>query len=163
MFPSDVVLGSVDAAGSPKVDAYKVTDYALTPDNKNSGWATNMGVVKSRGSTMICFSRPTSSISAAASPVILPADVHLIWAASPNGELEEHAIFGSLGLNMDASAGGTALLSSATGAAVDPAGAIAHGVLMVVAFIVLMPGAVMAARYKWLWANKQVSPEAGEA
>jgi hypothetical protein len=157
MFPADVVLGSVSASGVPTVDAYKVTDYIITPDNKNGGWTTNMGVVKSKGNMLVCFSRPISSVSAAASPVVLPADVHLIWAASPKVEFEQHSIFGSLGINMEASAGGSALLSSGPGSAVDHAGAIAHGVLMVLAFMVLMPGAVLAARYKWLHANKEVS------
>jgi hypothetical protein len=35
---------------------------------------------------------------------------------------------------------------------------IAHGALMLVAFVVLMPAAVIMARHKWLYGDKEVRP-----
>ncbi len=48
-----------------QVASYYLTDYTVSPKDETTGWASNMGVVKAGGKTVVCFSRPVAAAAAA--------------------------------------------------------------------------------------------------
>ena len=156
MFPSDAVIGSAGPGGVKYVQSYKMIGYGVhNPKDVNQGWAGNMGLVSSSNSTILCFSRPLTTSSALATPSLSPSSLPIIWALSKGGDVKKHDFQGSLLLNVETGMSEVQEVGKLqrTSSAAD----LAHGVLMLVAFVVLMPGAVLLARHKWLFGSKKVS------
>lgn len=176
MYPSDSVIGWVAPDGSAKVTSYHLTSYDVTPGDAVTGWAGNMGVVKTGGKTVVCFSRAMDAAAAKAVPKLNAAGSPLIWASSPESSLTQHNLWGSFTANLNpllaAAAGGgaTATTAAALAAAAAPAAVaepdedaivaknervrIAHGAMMLIAFALLMPAGVLLARHKWLFGDE---------
>lgn len=85
--------------------------------------------------------------------LLLRAGVNLVWAAHTSTNLQEtHLLQGSLTLNMV-----SGVASDTSGSFLEKyGGQIAHGVFMLLAFCILMPGAALLARHKWWFTDKQV-------
>jgi len=82
MYPSDSVIGWVAPDGSAKVTSYHLTSYDVTPGDAVTGWAGNMGVVKTGGKTVVCFSRAMDAAAAKAVPKLNAAGG---WVACVGG------------------------------------------------------------------------------
>ncbi|WIA44627.1 hypothetical protein OEZ86_007344 [Tetradesmus obliquus] len=155
MVPADAVIGYVDGAtAQPKVSAYHLTDYSVTPSATNfngGGWASSMGAAKEGGNTLLCFSRPLQAPAAAVAKSLDPAGINLNWAADDSTAFNPHALTGSMAVDL---ASGTASASSTEGRGGKLAALLAHGALMLAAFAGLMPLGALAARHTWLAGDK---------
>lgn len=75
------------------------------------------------------------------------------WALGDEAALVRHSRKGSVALVLD---GGGSSVTAGDGADNATAFRIAHGTLMLAAFVLLMPTAVLMARHKWLFGDSQV-------
>jgi hypothetical protein len=162
MFPADAVIGSSGPNGAKYVQSYKILGYSVhNPKDVTPGWAGHMGLISSgsNGTTTLCFSRPITTVSAQATPSLTPTSLPIIWAVSKSGDVRKHDFQGALVLDVEARTS-QVLVVGGDGQAGRrgraSAADLAHGVLMMVAFVVLMPGAVLLARHKWLFGSKKV-------
>lgn len=102
--------------------------------------------------TLIPHQVPPKLVTNTLSFAALLAAVPMNWALGPQNALVQHSIMGSVELNL---AGGTAR-SIADDSATNNAYRAAHGALMLTAFVLLMPSAVLMARHKWLFGDRKV-------
>jgi hypothetical protein len=90
----------------------------------------------------------------AAACMLLFAALPINWAYGDQNALVKHARSGSLAVGL---AGGGSTIAASDRASELTACRIAHGALMLAAFLALMPTAVLLARHKWLFGHKEVS------
>ncbi|GBF98451.1 hypothetical protein Rsub_11096 [Raphidocelis subcapitata] len=170
MYPSDAVIGWVAPDGTAKVSGYHLTSYEVAPTDAAPGWASNLGVVSEAGATTVCFSRALSEAAAKAVPKLNEDGAPMIWASSPDHALVEHSRWGSYVADLRpllaAASGDAAALAALAGArptlvvpdddaaqAAASRARVAHGVLMLAAFGLLMPLGALLARHKWLYGD----------
>jgi hypothetical protein len=80
------------------------------------------------------------------------------WATSDSNSLQQmHTQMGYVNINL---AGGGATVGDNAAASKQLSYRVAHGAMMLAAFVLLMPGAALIARHKWLFGDKEVGPEA---
>ncbi|KAG2433854.1 hypothetical protein HXX76_008209 [Chlamydomonas incerta] len=158
MYDADMVLGWVSADGRGVVDTYHVTSYEMSSsDLVSQDWTLGAGVVEKRGAdgsptTILCFSRRVAEPRARSSPLLDMSDgtIKYSWAVSPQDALVEHPPNGY----------GAGLVNLRSGAASaisvkDKSGIIiAHGVLMAVAWVLLLPLGAMAPAHRWLFRGR---------
>eukprot|EP00879_Flechtneria_rotunda_P005969 GHRR01006276.1.p1 GENE.GHRR01006276.1~~GHRR01006276.1.p1 ORF type:complete len:490 (+),score=119.55 GHRR01006276.1:235-1704(+) len=158
MVPADAIIGWVDqATGQPQVSAYHLTDYSPTPSPTNYdglGWASHLGVARGgSGSTLLCVTRHSQAPNANVMQELNMQALDLNWVADPGTEFEHHAMTGFVTVN---AAAGSATATDLSGGTESTKAVLAHGALMLLAFIVFMPLGALVARHKWLFGNKEV-------
>eukprot|EP00879_Flechtneria_rotunda_P001115 GHRR01001257.1.p2 GENE.GHRR01001257.1~~GHRR01001257.1.p2 ORF type:complete len:373 (+),score=108.40 GHRR01001257.1:1707-2825(+) len=151
MFPADAVIGGLidPNTGSPVVRTYHISHYGISPSDETNGWARDVGYQDVSGNNkVLCFSRALVAPQAAVVKTINPAAALPInWALGPDNTLIQHAESGSLSLGLTT---GVSMTVGDIGGGDATAVRIAHGALMLTAFIVLIPAAVLMARHKWM-------------
>ncbi|KAG1676322.1 hypothetical protein FOA52_001117 [Chlamydomonas sp. UWO 241] len=158
MFPGDLVLGWVDAEGTPFVAAFDAVDYDLNMakarlPGANGNWAMHMGVSQARtGSdvtTTVCFSRALTDSRASATQVISPSAVAYQWATYDRPLLRQHnpEDYGSGVLDATGEGNGTSVAFVTAGMPAWVPNI--HGAFMFLAWVVMSPAAVMCAAHKW--------------
>jgi hypothetical protein len=75
MWPADAVIGSLsdDGRSAPRVQAYHLTRYGVSPSDQNDGWVQHRGYVSQGGSKVVCFSRALDAPEAAVVKSISPS------------------------------------------------------------------------------------------
>jgi len=156
MWPADAVIGSgsVSDAAATQVQAYHLTRYSAAPGDINDGWALHKGFINQGGKRVVCFSRALDAPGASVVKSINPSKALPInWAISDSNSLQQmHSQMGSATIDLE---GGAASISDNGTPANQLAYRIAHGTLMLTAFVLLMPSAVLTARHKWLFGNNE--------
>jgi len=156
MWPADAVIGSGSTSGATpsQVQAYHLTRYAVSAADANDGWALHKGLIDQGGKRVVCFSRALDAPGAAVVKSINPSTALPInWAISDSNSLQQmHSQMGSATIDLQ---GGAAVISNSGAAANQLAYRVAHGVMMLLAFLLLMPSAVLMARHKWLFGDKE--------
>ncbi|KAL6753047.1 hypothetical protein V8C86DRAFT_2735981 [Haematococcus lacustris] len=168
MIPLDTVIGGVADNGRPYLATYRLETYSISaPNLPAQNWALGGGVVRSpAGTTILCF----STAAAASGPgsgggagsrrlhqllnqgVTGPANSthQLNWAAHYTNRLGFHALYG--GAEVNPATGAVKLVRILD----KRPYIIAHGVLMLLAFVLLMPTAVLLARHRTLYLHKEL-------
>ena len=129
----------------PKGDYY----YINSGNAARPSWASSIAVTQSKGATTLCFSRsliaPSASVSSALSSAVSSPSIVMIYAAAGDGVTDlgaPHIYSGSFSINLGT--GGAAI--------VDTPNKInkmnIHGVLMAVAWVLLLPLGSLIARHR---------------
>ncbi|KAG2446460.1 hypothetical protein HYH02_008452 [Chlamydomonas schloesseri] len=158
MYDADMVLGWVSAEGRGVVDTYHVTSYEMAAsDVVSQNWALGSGVVEKRAAdgtptTILCFSRFQAEPLARSSPLLDMTDgtIKYSWAISPQDALVEHPPngYGAGLINLRSGSVSSIRIKDKSGII------IAHGVLMAVAWVLLLPLGAMAPAHRWLFRGR---------
>ncbi|KAJ9521321.1 hypothetical protein QJQ45_001182 [Haematococcus lacustris] len=162
MIPADSVIG-----GRPYLDTYSLTSYSPDPAPNSVNWAMAGGVTRTpNGTTIICFSTlaassPSASgrrrrlhqlLSQGRTPAVT-STMLMNWAVHNSHEKVLHVDAGSFELNPS-----TGVLVKTT--ARTQVLVIAHAILMLLAFVLIMPTGVLLARHRTLFINKALAGKA---
>ncbi|KAL6755510.1 hypothetical protein V8C86DRAFT_2676230 [Haematococcus lacustris] len=167
MIPADAVIGGVDSAGRPYLDTYSLTSYSPDPAPNSVNWAMAGGVTRTpNGTTIICFSTLAASSPSASQPrrrlhqllsqgrtPAVTSTMLMNWAVHNSHEKVLHVDAGSFELNPS-----TGVLVKTT--ARTQVLVIAHAILMLLAFVLIMPTGVLLARHRTLFINKALAGKA---
>ncbi|KAG2484406.1 hypothetical protein HYH03_016820 [Edaphochlamys debaryana] len=159
MFDADMVLGWATPDGRGTVDLYHVTSYEMaSTDIVRPSWLLASGVVEGNGTTTLCFSRRMSEPRAKSSPLLLDTSgvMRYSWAISPQDALVEHPPdgYGAGIINMQSGAATQEEIKDNSGVM------IAHGVLMAVAWVLMLPLGAMVPAHRWILPGKVVAGKA---
>ncbi|MEW5318803.1 MAG: hypothetical protein WDW38_009990 [Sanguina aurantia] len=163
MAGSDTILGWVNSTGNAFISTYNVLGNYISPGQLCSpSWAYQQAVSQTVNPTThakhttICFSRQIKTpLAAYSTHMDLSAPLTYNWAVSPNCALIQHSLDGSGGGVLDVASG----VSSQT---VDHKGywINVHGLLMSIAWGLLLPLGTFMPAHRWLLGDVKVGKTA---
>lgn len=160
MYDADIILGWVGPDGRGFIDTYFVTSWAMTQADAVPNWSIGAGVVEQtrptgQPRTILCFSRKQVDSRLRVAPVMEPTSDPVIrysWATHFADSLDEHPVnwYGGGFLDVVSGSASEVTITNRNGDMVT------HGVLMTIAWALLLPLGLLAPAHRWALPGKVI-------